>query len=305
MDVLSAFRTFIRVAETESFSAAARELRVGQPAISKQIAALEEHLGTRLLQRSTRSLALTDEGIEFLSQARAAVEAADEAVEGMRGRDGHVSGVLRMTASASFARMHIVPRLPLLAVRHPELRVDLVLQDEAVDMVEQGLDLAIRFGDPHEPNLIARRLGTMRMIIVASKDYLKAKGRPATPEDLQNHSCLVFSGVADADQWPFIEDNQTRFVGVNWRVRINNSDALRQAVLSGLGIALMPSWQFPDLWENETLETLFDEAEKPSMPMYAVYPSRRYTPAKVRAMIDFLQHEISIDPTMTGGIGLV
>lgn len=305
MDVIAAFRTFIRVAETESFSAAARELKVGQPAISKQIAALEEHLGTRLLQRTTRSLTLTDEGFEFLSQARAAVEAADEAVERMRGRDGHVSGVLRMTAGASFARMHIVPRLHRLALRHPELRVDLVLQDSIVDMVEQGLDLAIRFGEPREPNLIARRLGTMRMIVVASKDYLNKKGRPATPEDLRNHSCLVFSGVADADQWPFIENSQTRFVGVNWRIRMNNSDALRQAVLSGLGIALMPSWQFPDLWENETLETLFEDYEMPSFPMYAVYPSRRYTPAKVRAMIDFLQHEIGIDPTMTGGIGLV
>ena len=128
MDLISSFRTFIRVAETESFSAVAREFRIGQPAISKQISALEEHLGARLLQRSTRSLALTDEGVEFLSQARAAVEAADEAVERMRGRDGHVSGVLRMTTSASFARMHIVPRLHLLGRRHPELRVDLVLQ---------------------------------------------------------------------------------------------------------------------------------------------------------------------------------
>ena len=305
MDLISSFRTFIRVAETESFSAVAREFRIGQPAVSKQIAALEEHLGARLLQRSTRSLTLTDEGVEFLSQARAAVEAADEAVELMRGRDGHVSGVLRMTASASFARMHIVPRLHLLALRHPDLRVDLVLQDSVVDMVEQGLDLAIRFGEPREPNLIARRLGTMRMIVVASKQYLDKKGRPATPDDLKDHSCLVFSGVADADQWPFVEDNQTRYTGVNWRIRINNSDALREAVLSGLGIAMLPIWLFPDLWENETLETLFDEYETTTLPMYAVYPSRRHTPAKVRAMIEFLQHEIGIDPTMTGRVGLV
>ena len=150
-----------------------------------------------------------------------------------------------------------------------------------------------------------RRKNTSRPNIVASKQYLERWGRPATPDELRNHSCLVFSGISDADQWPFIEDNQTRYVGVNWRVRINNSDALRQAVLSGLGIAMMPSWQFPDLWENETLETLFDEYETTSLPMYAVYPSRRHTPAKVRAMIEFLQHEISIDPTMTGGVGLV
>jgi len=305
MDLISAFRTFVRVAETESFSAAAREFDVGQPAVSKQIAALEDHLGTRLLQRSTRSLTLTDEGLQFLGRARAAIEAADEAVERTRGRDGQVSGVLRMTASASFARMHIVPRLKLLGARHPDLRVDLFLRDTVIDMVEQGLDLGIRFGELREPNLIARRIGTMRMIIIASKDYLERNGRPRTPDDLKDHHCIVFGGVADADSWPFIENGVTRQIGVSWRLRIDDADALRQAVLSGLGIALMPSWQFPDLWENENLETLFDDYEKPALPMYAVYPSRRYTPGKVRAMIEFMQHEMSIDPTMTGGIGLI
>ncbi|WP_193175832.1 LysR family transcriptional regulator [Oricola nitratireducens] len=305
MDIIAAFRTFVRVAETESFSAAAREFHVGQPAVSKQIAALEDYLGERLLQRSTRSLTLTDEGVEFLGYARAAIEAVDEAVEQSRGREGHVTGVLRMTASASFARMHLVPRLRLLGARYPDLRIDLILQDSIVDMVGQGLDLAIRFGEPQEPNLIARRLGTMRMIVIASKAYLDRWGRPQKPEDLKDHNCLVFGGIPEGDQWPFTEDGQTRQIGVNWRLRMNNSDALRQAVLSGLGIAMMPSWLFPDLWENETLETLFDDYEKPSFSMHAVYPSRRYTPAKVRAMIEFLQHEISLDPTMTGGLGLV
>lgn len=305
MDVIAAFKTFVRVAETESFSAAAREFHVGQPAVSKQIAALEDYLGTRLLQRSTRSLTLTDEGVEFLNYARAAIEAVDEAVEHSRGREGHVAGVLRMTANASFGRMHIVPRLSLLGARYPDLRVDLVLEDSVVDMVGQGIDLAIRFGEPQEPNLIARRLGTMRMIIIASKSYLDRQGRPQRPEDLKDHNCLVFGGVENADVWSFTDDGQTRQVGVNWRLRINNTDALGQAVLSGLGIAMLPSWHFPDLWENEALETLFDDFEKPSFPMYAVYPSRRYIPAKVRAMIEFLQHEINLDPTMTGRVGLV
>ena len=305
MDIISAFRTFVRVAETESFSATARELNVGQPAISKQIAALEDHLGVRLLQRSTRSLTLTDEGVTFLSQARTAIEAVDEAVDITRRRGDRVTGILRMTSNASFARLHLVPRLHLLGARHPDLRIDMVLQDSTVDLVERGIDLAIRFGEPREPNLIARRLGTMRFIVIASKAYLDRWGRPKTPEDLKDHSCLVFGGIADSDQWPFIENGQTRLVGVEWRLRINNTNSLRQAVQSGLGIALAPSWQFPDLWENETLETLFDDYDKLSIPMYAVYPSRRYTPSKVRAMIDFLQHEISIDPTMTGGIGVI
>lgn len=305
MDVIAAFRTFVRVAETESFSAAAREFNVGQPAVSKQIAALEDYLGTRLLQRSTRSLTLTDEGTRFLARARVAIESVDEAVELTRGRDGHVSGVLRMTASASFARMHIVPRLGFLRARYPDLRVDLYLRDSVVDMVEQGLDLAIRFGEPREPNVIARRIGMMRMIVIASKAYLDRAGRPKTPEELKDHNCLVFGGVTDSETWPFTENGATRHVGVNWQIRMNDADALRQAVLSGLGIALMASWQFPDLWENETLETLFDDYETLSWPIYAVYPSRRYTPARVRAMIDFMQHEISIDPTMTGGVGLI
>ncbi|QKV18586.1 LysR family transcriptional regulator [Oricola thermophila] len=305
MDLIAAFKTFVRVAETESFSAAAREFNIGQPAVSKQIAALEDHLGTRLLQRSTRKLTLTDEGMEFLAHARDAIAATDEAIEQARGRRGRVAGVLRMTASASFGRMHIVPRLHLLGARFPELRVDLVLQDRLVDMVSQGIDLAIRFGEPREPNLIAKRLGTMRMIVVASKSYLDRRGRPEHPEDLKNHDCLVFGGMQDTDQWSFTKNGKIIQVGVNWRVRADNSDALRQAVLDGLGIGMMPSWLFPDLWENDELETMLDDYEKATMPMYAVYPSRRYTPAKVRAMIDFLEHEISLDPTMTGGIGLV
>lgn len=305
MDVIAAFKTFVRVAETESFSAAAREFHVGQPAVSKQIAALEDYLGARLLQRSTRSLTLTDEGVEFLNYARAAIEAVDEAVEHSRGREGHVAGVLRMTANASFGRMHIVPRLSRLGARYPDLRIDLVLEDSIIDMVGRGIDLAIRFGEPQEPNLIARRLGTMRMIVIASKDYLDRRGRPQKPEDLKDHNCLVFGGAENGDLWSFVDSDQTRQVSVNWRLRINNSDALRQAVLSGLGIAMMPSWHYPDLWQNESLETLFDDYELPSYPMYAVYPSRRYIPAKVRAMIEFLQHEINLDPTMTGRVGLV
>jgi DNA-binding transcriptional LysR family regulator len=305
VDLISAFKTFVRVAETESFSAAAREFNVGQPAVSKQISALENYLGTRLFQRSTRSLALTDEGQELLADARIAIEAVDDAIDHMRGREGKVSGVLRMTTTASFGRMHIVPRLGLLGAQYPDLKIDLVLQDSLTNMVEQGLDLSIRFGEPREPNLIAKRLGNIHTIIIASKRYLDQHGRPEKPEDLQDHDCLVFSGVADGDQWPFIADGEISRVRVNWHLRMDNSDALRQAVMADLGIAMMPSWHFPDLWQLDTVETLLDYFEKPSFPMYAVYPSRRFMPAKVRAMIDFLEYEIRLDPSMTGGVGLI
>jgi DNA-binding transcriptional LysR family regulator len=301
MDVISAFKVFVRVAETESFSAAAREINVGQPAVSKQISALEDYLGTRLFQRSTRSLALTDEGMELLSHARTAIEAVDEALERMKGREGKVSGVLRMTTTASFGRMHIVPRLGLLGLQYPDLKIDLMLQDHNANLVEQGLDLAIRFGEPSEPNLIAKRMGMIRMVVVASKTYLDQYGRPQKPEDLADHDCIVFGGRQDGDEWTFLDGNEPLKVKVNWRLRLDNSDGIRQAALSDLGIVMVPSWLFPDLWELENMETLLDGYDRESFPMYAVYPSRRFMPAKVRAMIDFLDYEIRLDPSMTGG----
>ncbi|TCD14165.1 LysR family transcriptional regulator [Oricola cellulosilytica] len=305
MDLVSAFRTFVRVAETESFSAAARELNVGQPAVSKQVSSLEDYLGARLFQRSTRSLALTDEGQELLIHARIAIEAVDEATDRLRRREGRVSGILRMTTTASFGRMHIVPRLGLLETQYPDLKVDLMLQDANANLVEQGLDLAIRFGEPREPNLIAKRMGSIRRIVVASKDYLDRQGRPETPRDLEQHECIVFGGRPDSDEWEFSVGGETETIKVNWRLRIDNSDGMRQAALSGLGIIMAPSWLFPDLWELENMETLLDDYERPSFPMYAVYPSRRFTPSKVRAMIDFLEFEIRLDPSMTGGAALI
>ena len=301
MDIIAAFKTFVRVAETESFSAAAREFNVGQPAVSKQISALEDHLGTRLFQRSTRSLALTDEGRDLLVHARIAIEAVDEATDRLRGREGKVSGLLRMTTTASFGRMHIVPRLGLLKAQYPDLRIDLVLQDHINSLVEQGLDMAVWFGEQLDPNLVARRLGTIRRIVVASKDYLDRRGRPLKPSDLEHHDTIAFGGRSDGEEWPFVEDGNAIAMKVNWGIRIDNSDAVREAALNGLGIAMVPSWVFPDLWELDGMETLLDAYMPPPFPMYAVYPSRRFVPAKVRAMIDFLEYEIRLDPSMTGG----
>jgi DNA-binding transcriptional LysR family regulator len=305
VDIIAAFKTFVRVAETESFSSAARDLGVGQPAVSKQISALEEYLGTRLFQRTTRTLVLTDEGQEFLSHAQAAIEAVDEATDRMRRRKGKVSGTLRMTTTASFARLHVVPRLSLFKAQYPDLKIDLVLQDQATNLVEQGIDLGIRFGEPREMNVIAKRMGNIRMIAVASKAYLDKHGRPETPQDLAKHECIVFSGTRNVDNMPFIVDGRQIDIKVNWNMRMDNSDALREAALCDLGIVMAPSWLFSDLWRLDTMETVLDNLEKPTFPMYAIYPSRRFTPGKVRAMIDFLEYEIRLDPSMTGEAVLI
>ncbi|WP_421852317.1 LysR substrate-binding domain-containing protein [Oricola sp.] len=301
MDIISAFKTFVRVAETESFSAAARELNVGQPAVSKQISSLEEHLGVRLFRRSTRSLTLTDAGRDLLVHARVAIEAVEEATDRLMGREGRVAGLLRMTTTIAFGRMHIVPRLGLLKAQYPDLKIDLVLQDHGVNLIEQGLDLAIRFGEQYEPNLIARRMGMIRTIVVASKAYLDANGRPESPYDLDRHETIAFGGRPGGDEWPFVDGGTPLSVKISWRFRIGNSDAIREAALAGLGIAMVPSWVFPDLWELDGMETLFDGWMPPPVPVYAVYPSRRFVPEKVRAMIEFLEHEIRLDPSMTGG----
>ncbi len=300
VDIYTAFQTFVRVAETESFSVTAREMNIGQPAVSKQISALEDHLGARLFQRTTRKLTLTDEGRALVPLARLALEAAEEALDSMRRREGRVVGTLRMTTAASFGRMHIVPRLPLFFRQFPEVRVDLVLQDTHADLIDQNIDLAIRFGASREENVISRRIGTAPFITVASRRYLERMGRPATPNELSGHDCLLYSGLAEPRLWTFERGEVAETVEVDGRLSVDNSDALRDAALRDLGIARVPAWLFADIWELEGMETLLDDWSSSSIPIHAVFPSRRFLPAKVRAMIDFLEHEIRLDPSMTG-----
>ncbi len=299
-DTLSLFQTFIRVVEAGSFTAVANERHTSQPTISRQIAALEDHLGCLLFQRTTRSLTMTDDGRVFYEHARRTIEAAAEAESVVGRRRGKPSGKLRIATAVVFGRLHIIPRLPRFMARYPDIDIDLVMNDGFADLVEEGIDLSIRVGLITDNNLIARRVGTTRRVVVATPDYFARKGTPSTPADLQHHDCVIYSRLATGENWSFVGPDGPISIPIAGRFHVNNTEGVRGAVLQGLGIGYVPAWHFVDNEiENGKLAVVLKEFEPPSQPISAVYPSRRFLALKVRAMIDFLDSEFAIDPKLS------
>jgi DNA-binding transcriptional LysR family regulator len=300
-DALPLFRTFLRVVETGSFSAAAREAGTTQPTISRQIAALEQHLGCLLLQRTTRALALTEDGRAFYEAARQALQAVAEAETSVGRRKGRATGTLRLAVAEVMGRLHLLPRLPRFLERHPDLSVDLVLSDGFTDLVEEGIDLALRVGELHDPALVARRIGLTRRVVVATPGYLARRGVPATPEELRGHDCILYSRLATGAAWSLDGPDGPVRVPVSGRVRVSTTEAVRAAVLGGLGIGMVPVWHFVGREiEEGRLVRLLQAWEPKPQPIHAVWPTRRFVAPKVRAMIDFLAAEFELDPELSG-----
>ena len=299
MDVLAGMKLFARVVETGGFSAVAREQGGTQPTVSRTIAALEAHLGVRLLNRSSRAVTLTDDGRQFYGLATRALEAVAEAETGVGRRRGLPSGLLRLGTPVAFGRLHVAPRMPAFLDRYPQVDVELAMSDGFVDLVEAGLDLAIRVGDLSDPSLIARRIGTTRRVTVASSAYLARRGRPMVPADLARHDCILYTRLATGNRWHFAGRDGPIAVDVSGRFRADNSEAVRTAVLGGVGIAVVPVWLFPEEIVGSQVNILLEEYEPRQLPIHAVYPSRRQLAAKVRAMIDFLAAEFEISPLLS------
>lgn len=298
-DLLGPMRAFVRVVEAGSFTAVAVEQNTTQPTISRQIAALEEHLGARLLARTTRALTLTDDGRTFYDHAIRALEAVAEA-EGVVGRRrGRPSGLLRLATPVVFGRLHIVPRLPAFLARYPDVSVDLIMSDSFADLVEQGIDVAIRVGEVTDPGLIAKRIGLVRRITVAAPSYLKRHRAPKTPTDLTDHDCIVYTRLATGNRWTFEGPAGPVTVEVSGRFRADNSEAVREGVVGGLGIAVIPAFAFRDEIESGTVRVVLKAFEPRRLPMQAVYPSRRLVPLKVRALVKHLEDEFALDPRLS------
>lgn len=299
MDILLPMQTFVRVVEAGSFTAVAKQMNTTQPTISRQIATLEEHLGARLITRTTRTLTLTDDGRAFYEQALRVLEALGEAENAVGRRRSKPSGVLRIATPVVFGRLHIVPRLPAFLERYPDVSVDLVMSDTFTDLAEQGIDLAIRVGEITDPGLIAKRIGMVRRVTVASPAYLKAHGTPRKPADLETHACIVYTRLATGNRWFFETTAGPISIEVKGRYRADNSEAVREGVLAGLGIAVIPAFAFSTEIETGKIKVLLKDHEPKQLPMNAVYPSRRFVPLKVRAMIDYLAHEFARDLRLT------
>lgn len=298
MDRIAASRAFLRAVETGSFTQVARELNTTQPTVSKQVAALEAHLGVQLLVRTTRSLALTEEGRRFCDQARAAIDAFEAAEAAARG-ERSLRGTLRLGCPVSFGQVQIVPRLKGFLALHPDIAVDLVMSDAFLDPVEQGVDVVIRIGDLADSSLTARRIGTTRRATVASPEYLARCGCPEVPGDLRAHDCILYTRLATGADWPYAGPDGACTVRIAGRVRADNSAALREAILDGLGIGMVPLWLVGEDIRAGRLVRLLEGFEPAALPIHAVSPPRRFTPPRVTAFVAHLAREFQLDPFVT------
>ena len=300
MDLLAAFRVYVRVAEARSFSAVARELGATQPAISRQVAALEEHLGARLLQRTTRSLGLTEDGRDLLDHARRVLDAVEDAEASVGRRHALPGGLVRLATPAAFGRLYVAPRMNRLLERYPELSVDLNMSDEVSDLVADGIDLAIRASAiATDSSLVARKIGSTRRITVASEACIRTHGLPEHPMDLARLPCAIFTGRANPNEWQYEGPDGTTMVTVSGRFRTNNSEALRAGVIGGLGFSIMPTWLLGDEITTGRLRPVLTGWEPPPGAISAAYPSRRNLAPRTRAVIDFFIDEFRLDPIIS------
>lgn len=289
MDRQGEMAVFVKAVESGSFSAAARALGLTPSAISKLITRLEDRLGARLLNRTTRRLGLTEEGEAFYQRARpilAEIEAAEGAVSQLRAAP---RGQLKINAAASFAQNWVVPLIPEFMDRYPEVSIDLTLSDSIVDLVEEGVDVAIRIAELADSSLIARRLAPGHRAICASPEYLARHGAPETPDDLARHNCLTLSLPSSLNEWEFDGPNGRRRVRITGTFRANNAIALHRAALAGLG--LMRGSRFlvgADIKAGRLVPVLSQFACPGESAIYAVYPHSRHLSPKVRAFVDFL-----------------
>ena len=290
MDRLAAMTMFVRVVEAGSFSAVARENATTQSAISKQVAALEAHLGAKLLSRSTRALSLTEEGESFFPEARRLVSDF-EAARGLL-RDGRrqLTGWLRVAASVGYGRRILMPKLQSFLEAHPALRIDLRLSDGFTDLIEQGVDVAIRLGDLPDSSLLSRAIGVSRRVLVAHPRYFEGRAAPLDrPEDLEAHNCVVYTEAATQNVWEFVGpgDEKVR-VRVSGNLQSNSSEAIRAAAISGLGICHAPNWLFPDELASGEIRALLPEWRARPIPIQAVFPAHRRHVPKIEAFIAHL-----------------
>ena len=290
MDRLQAMIAFVRVVETGSFSQAARQIGVGQPAISKTIAQLEDRLQVRLLIRSTHGLSPTDAGVRFYERAKAAIHEADEAELEAKGAGAGLSGRLRICAATTFARLMVVPRLPEFMAQHPDLEVDIVLDDRVIDLVSEGIDLALRMGDLADSSAIARRIATGRRSVVASPAYLERHGVPQVPADLSLHQAIVYTQLGNS--WTFRREGTEASVAVSGRVRFTAAEGIRAAVLADMGLAVSSDWMFwPELSSGAVTRVLADW-KLPDIDLWAVFPTGRLASAKARAFAAFVERVV-------------
>ena len=313
MDYFSAVHAFVRAAELQSFSKAAREMTVKTSTVSRYVSDLEKDLGIALFNRSTRGLVLTEGGRVFRERAILALEALDDARQATSSLNSTPQGLLRVTMPSAFGHRHVVPHLPAFMARYPDIDLDLVLTGETLNMIDAGIDLAIRIGVLSDSSLMARRLAPHRRIVCGSPKYFDRNGIPSVPADLEAHESLRLS-LTPADKWfltragnPKTALEQT-LVGLKGRLRGNDSEAVLDLTLSGCGIALLPTWLASTALRDGRLIRALPEWEartgKAEPAIWAVYPPKKIVSSKVRSFVDFYAEAIGEPPYWDDGLAL-
>lgn len=295
MDNLNALVVFARVAETRSFTAAAERLDLTSSAVSKAVSRLEQELGVRLLNRSTRVVTLTSDGAAFFEQCRQILAAVEEAERSVTLSKGTPHGRLRLQMPVGFGRRVVVPALGRLARRYPGLVVDAELSDRVADLAYEGFDAAIQIGQVSDERLVARTLCRLRFTALASPDYLERHGEPVSPDDLEHHECLAYVSPLTGGYrpWEFSKDGQPYPRRVSGRLNVNNADSLLEAAIAGMGIVMISNFMAAEAISTGKLKPILTDYVAPGPKVYIVYPPSRTVSLKLRTMIDFLEEAVT------------
>jgi DNA-binding transcriptional LysR family regulator len=294
MDRFNELNAFIAVVEAGGFSAAARTTGDSQSAISKAIGALEKRLGVMLFNRSTRRVTLTDQGRRYYDRTKPLIEEMDDADGELTSSTLNLSGLIRIAASSTFGRLHILPLIPELLSTNPGLQIDLVLSDFVRDMVEDRIDLAIRVGRVDEPDAVVRRVAGTPLVCVGSRRYFQQYGTPKTPAELVDHNCLLYGGLTEAADWPFVGPDGRFSVSVRGNLSSNSVETIRAAVLAGVGIGLFAKVSLADELRHPDIIAILDEFLGEVRDVSLVWPTRRFIPARVRRVTDFFAQAIPL-----------
>lgn len=288
MDRLLAMRVFTSVVETGSFSRAADQLHLSTTATSRHVADLEKHLGAQLLQRSTRRLSLTEIGANYYDRCRVILADVDEAEAQAATQESQPRGVLRLSLPHSFGLRYIAPLIPEFCKRYPDLQIELNFSDQKIDLIEEGIDMAVRITGELKTSLVARKLATAGFVCCASPAYLQTYGTPPRPEDLQQHNCLLYSYSPTGNLWTFLREGKPVEIPVKGSMRANNGDMNRLAAINGMGLAVLPTFVVCEELRSGKLQQVLGDYPIPDKHIYVVYlPSSRRS-ARVRAMTEFL-----------------
>lgn len=294
MDTLDGLKTVVAVVETNSFTAASDRLGISKALVSKYVGEVENQLGIRLFNRTTRQLALTDSGRRYYEEAIILLEQFSAMVDNVTGEQTAPRGLLRISAPVTFGEMRLAPLLPKFIALYPDLTVELVLTNGAIDMLEEGIDVRLRIGGVDDSNMIARHLTNFPLVLSASPNYAQQHGLPATPEQLNDHHCIIDSNFRIGKQWPFISPKgQAETINVQSGLAVNSPQAVREIAIADGGIAMTPNFIVEDALADGKLLRVLPEYTTLEFGLFAIYPHRKYVAKKVRCFIDFVLEQFS------------